>query len=91
MSKTDAEYVACCYTAQKLAYVGRLFRQLGFNTGEPSIMMEDNMPTIERIKGKINHKTNKHINPKFNYTHQQVERDYLKIFHCPTEEVISDL
>ena len=91
MSSTEAEYVACCYAAQELAYVGRLLRQLGFHTGEPSIMMEDNMSTIEMIKGNINHKTNKHINPKFNYTRQQVERGYLKIVHCPTEEMIADL
>ena len=43
------------------------------------------------IKWNINHKTNKHINPKFNYTSQQVERWYLKFGHCPTEEMIADL
>jgi hypothetical protein len=91
MSSTEAEYVACCYAAQELAYIGRLLRQLGFHTGEHSIMIEDNLSTIEMIKGNINHKTNKHINPKFNYTRQQVERGYLKIVHCPTEEMIADL
>ena len=54
-------------------------------------MMEDNISTIEMIKGNINHKINKHIKSKFNYTRRQVERGYLKIIHCPTEEMIDDL
>ena len=53
--------------------------------------MEDNMSSLKKIKGSINHKTNKHISPKFNYTRQQVERRYLKIAHCQTEEMIADL
>ena len=91
MSSTEAEYVACCYAAQELTYIRRMLKQLGFHSGKPSIMMEDNMSTIEMIKGNINHKTNKHINPKFNYTRQQVERGYLKIIHCDTAEMVADL
>ena len=49
------------------------------------------MSTIEIIKGNINHNTNKHINRQFNYTSQRREHDYLKIIHCPTEEMIADL
>ena len=49
------------------------------------------MSTIEMIKESINHKTNEHINPKFNYTRQQVEHGYLQIIHCSTEEMIADL
>ena len=51
ISSTEADYVACCYAAQELAYVGKLLRQLGFHTGEPSIMMEDNMSSIEMTNG----------------------------------------
>ena len=40
------------------------------------------MSTIQPIKGKINHKTNKHTNPKFYYTRQQVKRGYLKIVYA---------
>ena len=74
MPSTDAEYVACRYASQELAYIGRILRKLGFHTGEPFIMMEDNMSTIEMIKRNITHKTNKHINLKFNYARQHVER-----------------
>ena len=66
-------------------------RKLGFHTGKSSIMMEDSMTNIEMIKGNINHKTNKHINPNLSYTGQQVERGYLKIVHRATEVMIADL
>ena len=47
--------------------------------------MEDNLSTIEMIKGNINHKTGKHINPKFGYTKQQVEKGYLNVMHCSSQ------
>ena len=53
--------------------------------------MEDNLSTIEMIKGNINHKSGKHINPKFGYTKQQVEKGYLKVMHCSSQEMIADL
>ena len=66
-------------------YVGRLLRQLGFHSGETSITLEDNMSTREMLKRYINH------NPELNYARQQVESNYLKIVHCPTEDMIADL
>ena len=53
--------------------------------------MEDNLSTIEMIKGNINHKTGKHISPKFNYTKQKVELGYLKVIHFPSKDMIADL
>ena len=91
MSSVEAENIACCYAAQELAYVGRRLRQPGLHTGEPSIMTKDNMSTIEMIKGNINQKTYKHINPKFNYNRQKVGRDYFRIIHCSREKMIADL
>ena len=49
------------------------------------------MTIIEIIKGNINYKTSKHLNPKFNYTRQQVEYVNLKIVYCPTEEIFANL
>ena len=60
-------------------------------TGKPSVFMEDNLSTIEMIKGNINHKTGKHISPKFNYTKQHVVFGYLKVIHCPSKDMITDL
>ena len=90
-SSAEAEYVACCYAAQEIMFLRRLIKKLGFDSGKPSILMEDNLSTIQMIEGKINHKTGKHINPKFHYTKQQVERGYLKILHCYSEHMIADL
>ena len=90
-SSAEAEYVACCYAAQEIIFLRRLISKLGFSNGKPSILMEDNLSTIEMIKGNINHKTGKHVNPKFHYTRQQVELGHLKIIHCPSKDMIADL
>ena len=87
----EAEYVACCYASQEIIFLRRLIRKLGFDSHKPSILMEDNLSTIQMIEGKINHKTGKHISPKFNYTRQQVERGYIKVQHCYSEHMIADL
>ena len=50
------------------AYINKMLKLAGIS----SVSMEDNLSTIEMIKGDINHKTGKHISPKFNYTKQQV-------------------
>ena len=47
---------------------GSFCAKLGFDSGKLTILMEDNISTIQMIEGKINHRTVKHINTKFNHT-----------------------
>jgi hypothetical protein len=43
------------------------------------------------ISGHINHKVNKHINPKFHFSRDLQEKGIIKVIFKETKEMIADL
>jgi len=91
LSSTEAEYVALCHAVSQLIFLRELMNQLGFGSNRPSIIYEDNLSCIKMVYGQLNHQTTKHINVRYHFTKDQVEKGTVEIIHCPTEEMIADV
>ena len=66
-------------------------RQLGFISNRPSIKYKDNLSCIKMIYGQLKHHTTKHINTRYHYTKDQVQKNNVEIIHCHTKEMIADV
>ena len=64
---------------------------LGFPQPEPTILYEDNMSTISMIHNKTNGKRTKHIEVRYNLVREQYEKKVIKMVHCPTAVMTSDM
>ena len=91
LSSTEAEYVALCHAVSQIIFLRELMKQLGFAGNRPSIIYEDNLSCIKMVYGQLNHQTTKHINVRFHFTKDQVQKGEVEIIHCPTEEMIADV
>ena len=89
-SSTESEYVALCEATREAIWLRRLLHDIGFPIG-PILIWQDNKSTILMVQGHRNHKACKHISPKFHFTGEAVEANYIKIEHMPTELMIADV
>jgi hypothetical protein len=83
--------VALCEAVKEVVYLRRILEFMGFTQKGPTTIFEDNKSCIEMVKGNINHKVNKHINPRFHYTREQQNNGLVQIEFLPTQEMIADL
>jgi hypothetical protein len=91
LSSTEAEYVALCEATRDAVWLERLLSNIGFSNNKPVIMFEDNKSTIHMVHGRSNHKSNKHINPKFHYVKQQIKQGKIVVKYMQTNLMIADL
>ena len=91
LSSTEAEYIALCFAVAEIIFLRELMKQLGFSSNRPSIVYEDNLSCIKMIYGQLKHHTTKHINTRFHFTKDQVEKNNVEIVHCNTKEMIADI
>jgi hypothetical protein len=83
--------VALCEAVKEVVYLRRILAFLGFPQASPTPIFEDNKSCIEMVSGNINHKVNKHINPKYHFSREQQEKGQVKIEFKQTNEMIADL
>lgn len=89
-SSTEAEYIALSETMREVLWIRQILGELGFNQVEATTVMEDNQGCIAISKNRRTDKRTKHIDLRFHFCRDQVERGSVKVEYCPTEEMIAD-
>ncbi len=77
--------------AVPLVWLRRLLEEIGVNTKEPTVLMEDNKGTIALAQNPVAHARTKHIDIRHHFIREAVQEGVVKIDYCPTEEMIADL
>ena len=57
LASTEAEYMALCEAVKEAIYIRSLFRSLGYNKDNPSIIYEDNQGSIALSENPVHHKS----------------------------------
>ena len=91
LSSFEAEYVGLCEASRDVVFLRRLLNDIGFFQDGPTVMYEDNQSCIASVIGELNHKTTKHINPKFHYVKDVVKLEEVILVYCDTHDMIADL
>ena len=92
LSTTEAEYIALNLAAQDAIWLLKLLMELKVPP-QPITLMEDNQGTIALTKNPVTHSLTrmKHIDIRFHFVHEALEKDVIKIKYCPIEEMVADL
>ena len=90
LSSTEAEYVALCEAAQETTWLRRLLHDIGFEQKSPTMVYEDNQGCIALGRNPKDHPRTKHIDVKFHYVRDVIERKKMDVTYCPTGDMVAD-
>uniref|UniRef100_A0A0A9YMV4 Retrovirus-related Pol polyprotein from transposon TNT 1-94 n=1 Tax=Lygus hesperus TaxID=30085 RepID=A0A0A9YMV4_LYGHE len=88
-SSTEAEYIAAAEATKNLLYLKSLLEELSKKKCKIELNI-DNKSAIDLIKNGIINRRSKHIDVRFHFIKETVERG-LKIKYCPTENQKADI
>ena len=91
LSTSEAEYVALCTATQEATWLRRLLADLKVTTSEPTVVMEDNQGAIAIAKNPMAHARTKHIDIRYHYVREAVQKGVVELRYCPTAQMIADL
>ena len=91
LSSTEAEYVALCAAAQETVWLRHLLASIRFKQKDATVVHEDNQGTIALTKNPKNHSRTKHIDIKYHFVREAVEKKDVRLVYCPTEKMVADI
>lgn len=91
LSSAEAEYVALCETAKELMWIKRVAESLGVNVELPIEVRSDSQSAIAITENqKFSHRT-KHIDTKYHFVREAVEKKLIELVYHPTATNIADM
>ena len=91
LSSTEAEYIAASLASQEAVWLRSLLGDISFVQKEPTVIKEDNQGTIALSRNPKYHPRTKHIDIKYHFIRDKVEKKELVLEYCPTEQMLADL
>jgi hypothetical protein len=91
LSTTEAEYVAATSAGQEILWLRNLFTELGYPIASPSTLCVDNNSAISVAKNPEHHGRMKHLDLRFYWLRNEVEKGSIKIVHLRTDEMPADI
>ena len=90
LSSCEAEYIAGSYAACQAVWLEELLKELQIGVQKPLKMMVDNVSAINLAKNPISHGRSKHIDVRYHFLREQVNKGVLEMVYCPTEVQLAD-
>lgn len=91
LSTTEAEYIASCEAAKEAIWVTRLLTELRLKEVLPVPLYSDNQSAIRLAKNPEFHQRTKHIDIKYHFIREQVEKGVISLEFVGTENQLADL
>ena len=91
LSTTEAEYIALCSATHAAMWFRSLLNSFHLKLSAPTRIYEDNQSTIAFSKNCKVHPQMKHIDIKFHYVRDMINKDIVALEYCPTQDMISDV
>ena len=63
----------------------------GLDAFEPTVMFEDNQSAICLAKNPSNHSRAKHVDIKYHFIREAIEKKEIELRYCPTDEMVADV
>ena len=90
-SSTEAEYMALFEAVKEALWLKSLATSININILKPIIIYEDNSGCISIANNPTSHKRSKHIDIKYHFSREQVEKNVIKIIYVPTGSQVADM
>ena len=91
LSTVEAEYMSLAAACQEILHVRQLLKSLGIDFKGPFLMFEVNQGCISLATNAMTTTRTKHIDIKYHFVRQCVQREQVKIIWVPTNEMVADI
>ncbi|CAJ2635289.1 unnamed protein product [Trifolium pratense] len=91
LSSCEAEYIACAFAACQGIWLESLLKDIKIELTEPMQLLVDNKSAINLARNPISHGRSKHIETRFHFIRDQVNKGKIVLSHCPTDEQQADI
>jgi hypothetical protein len=90
LSICESEYIVISMSACQAAWLDSLMLELRIKEEEVVILMVNDKSSINLTKHLIAHRTNKHIETRFDFLRDEVTKGKLVLEHCMTKVQVGD-
>ena len=91
LSTAEAEYVAATHAAKESIWLRRLKGTLYNLTTKATTLFCDNQAALRLAQADNYHARTKHIDIRFHFIRDTVERGEISLAYCPTDDMTADL
>ena len=91
LSTYEADYIACAVATCQAVWLLNLLHDVKVEVEEPLKLMIDNKSAINLAKNPVLHGRSKHIETKYHFLRNQVQKGVLEVLHCSTQKQLADL
>lgn len=91
LSTCEAEYISACSAACQALWILSLLAELEVLKDEAVTLLIDNKAAIDLARNPVSHGRSKHIETKFHFLRDQVNKEKIKLVHCSTEVQVADI
>ena len=90
LSTVESEYVAATSTAQEVIWITQFFKELGIKYHQP-VLHVDNQGAIIIANDPKHQGRTKHIDVRYHYIREKIEKGFIRLQYCPTEYQLADI
>jgi hypothetical protein len=91
LSSCEAEYVAASYAACQAVWIEMLLEELMVSDTIKVKLFVDNKSAIDLANHPVSHGRSKHIERRYHFWRDQVNRGKLKLEYCKSESQLADI
>jgi hypothetical protein len=91
LSTTEAEYIAACSASCEAIWLRKLLTDLFDLEMRETLILCDNQSCIKMTENHVFHDRSKHIEIRYHYIHDMVQRGALKLQYISTDEQVADV
>ena len=91
LSTVEAEYMSLAAACQELLHIRQLLNCLGVKFSGPFKMFEDNQGCIALATNAVTTNRTKHIDVRYHFIRQCVQRNQVKVVWIPTVDMVADI
>jgi len=91
LSTTEAEFVAATSAGQEILWLRNLLTELGYQMDSPSSLNIDNQSALSVAKNPEHHGWMKHLDLRFYWLRNEVEKGSMNLMHLRTEVMPADI
>jgi hypothetical protein len=90
LSSMEAEYIALTSTMKEAIWLIKIQNDLKVKRTKMKIY-EDNQSTIKTAKNEIHTERSKHIDVRYHFVREQLQKEIVEVEYCPTEDMTADI
>jgi hypothetical protein len=90
-SSAEAEYIALDPCVGEVVWLRQLLDDLGFHQEQPTSIYEDNTACIHLANNPQISKRTKHIDVRFHWIREKVNKNEITLKYCPTKSQLADM